>query len=276
MSQEGIEKISAKEFSQLTEFIRRNYGISLGEEKKTLVVGRLGNLLAQNNFNSFSEYLEHVMSDTTGTAIATLMDKITTNHTYFMREADHFDFFRNKILPFWESRITDRDLRIWSAGCSSGEEPYTLAMIVNEYFGKEKFKWNTRILATDISTHVLEIAKQAEYTDEQLEVIRREWRLGYFRKTARDKNVVVDHIKNEVLFRRFNLMEQVFPFKKKFHTIFCRNVMIYFDIETKRELIKKFYEATEPGGYLFIGHSESLNNIQAGYKYMLPAVYRKE
>ena len=276
MAQETVMTISEKEFNQLAGFVKRNYGINLGHEKKALVLSRLGNVLAQNDIQSFTQYFEYVASDTSGDAMITLLDKITTNHTFFMRETDHFDYLRNKGLPYFAASIANRDLRIWSAGCSSGEEPYTLAMIIDEYFGEEKLKWNTRILATDISTSALDIAKRAEYTDEHLDAVPGDWKLRYFRKTGVERNILIDKIRNEVVFRRFNLMEESFPFKRKFHSIYCRNVMIYFDTKTKQELVNKFYNFTEPGGYLFIGHSETLNNLKTEFKYVMPAVYRKE
>lgn len=269
--------ISDREFEDLSTYIKNNYGINLSEKKKTLVVGRLQNILVENHFESFSQYYDYIISETSGVAITGLINKITTNHTYFMREPDHFIFLKEKVLPFLEkSENSTKDLRIWSAGCSSGEEPYTLAMIISDYFGEEKFLWDTRILATDISTGVLNKAKAATYTNEQVSTLSKIWRLKYFRKTGEDNWMINNTIKKEVILRIFNLMNKTFPFKKKFHIIFCRNVMIYFDIETKNKLINKFYEYTEPGGYLFIGHSESINKESTRYRYVMPAVYRKE
>ncbi len=276
MGENCVASISEKEFKQLAWFVKKNFGINLGLEKKNLVVGRLSNLLAQHQFQSFSDYYNHLISDPTGNAVITFLNKITTNHTFFMREPEHFDYFGKYILPYCTANVADRDLRIWSAGCSTGEEPYTLAMIIDEYFGSEKAKWNTKILATDISTHSLETAVKGEYTEEQIENIPKAWRLTYFSKTSDQKYVIADRIRNGVVFRRFNLMEEVFPFKKKFHIIFCRNVMIYFDAQTRKELVDKFYHFTEPGGYLYTGHSETLNNLDTGYQYVMPAIYRKE
>jgi len=267
--------ITQKEFRQLAAFIKSNYGIHLKEEKKTLVTGRLQNELAKNNFNSFSEYFEYILSDKSGNAVATLIEKITTNHTFFMRESNHFFYFRDKVLPHLKKTITDKDLRIWSAGCSSGEEPYTLAMIIDEFFGEEKVLWDTKVLATDISTKVLEEAKRGIYSIEDTDVLPPQWKLKYLKNLDDKNSVITDKIKKEVIFRRFNLMDRIFPFRKKFHVIFCRNVMIYFDAQTKRELVNKFYDLTEYGGYLFIGHSESLNRNETKYKYIMPAVYRK-
>ncbi|MDF3001507.1 MAG: cheR3 [Bacillota bacterium] len=268
--------ITKKEFQQLAAFIKKNYGIHLKEEKEALVTGRLQNVLVQNNFGSFSEYYDYIVSDRSGDAAVTLIDKITTNHTFFMREADHFLYFKNHVLPYLKYTVYDKDLRIWSAGCSSGEEPYTLAMVVDEFLGKEKMWWDAKILATDISNEVLDIAKAAVYNTDRIAALPPEWRLNYFKKIDSESSIVTERVRSEVIFRKFNLMERNFPFKRKFHAIFCRNVMIYFDSDTKKDLINKFYDMTEPGGYLFIGHSESLNREESKYKYIMPAVYRKE
>ncbi|RKL62441.1 protein-glutamate O-methyltransferase CheR [Thermoanaerobacteraceae bacterium SP2] len=268
--------ITKKEFRQLADYIKANYGIHLKEEKQSLVTGRLHNVLIQNNFNNFSEYYNYIVSDKTGDAVVTLIDKITTNHTFFMRETDHFIYFRDKVLPYLKSTAKDKDLRIWSAGCSTGEEPYTLAMIIDEFFGQEKMWWDTKILATDISSKVLDTAVKGIYSNEAIAALPSNWRLNYFKKLDEENSVLVDKIRNEVIYRKFNLMDEIFPFKRKFHVIFCRNVMIYFDAQTKSELVNKFYDLTEYGGYLFIGHSESLNREETKYKYIMPAVYRKE
>jgi chemotaxis protein methyltransferase CheR len=271
-----MQTITDNEFKKLADYIKNNYGIDLKEEKRPLVTGRLHNVLAQNNFDNFSQYYDYIISDKNGDAVVTLIDKITTNHTFFMREADHFYFFRDKVLPYLANTVKGKDLRIWSAGCSSGEEPYTLAMIVDEYFGKEKMSWDAKILATDISSKVLDTATKGEYSNEQIAPTPASWRLNYFKKLDNINSVIIDKIRNEVIYRKFNLMDGSFPFKRKFHVIFCRNVMIYFDNSTKSELVNKFYDLTEHGGYLFIGHSESLNREETKYKYVMPAVYRKE
>ena len=271
-----MHAITDKEFKALADYIKANYGIQLKEEKQSLVTGRLHNVLLQNNFDNFSEYYDHIVSDKSGDAVATLVDKITTNHTFFMREVDHFHYFRDKVLTHLVGTVKEKDLRIWSAGCSSGEEPYTLAMILDEFLGDEKVWWDAKILATDISGKVLEAAKKGEYSSDEIASVPAGWRMNYFKKLNNENYVIIDKIKNEVIYRKFNLMDEVFPFKRKFHVIFCRNVMIYFDNETKRELVNKFYDLTEPGGYLFIGHSESLNREATRYKYVMPAIYRKE
>lgn len=270
-----VFSITDHEFKQLASYIKSHYGIDLKEEKRAMVEGRLGKILLQNGMDSFSDYFKHVLSDKTGKAVTVLVNKITTNHTYFMREQSHFEYFRDKVLPELKTRVKKRDLRIWSAGCSTGEEPYTIAFIIDEFFGGEKLLWDTRILATDISTKVLEEAVRGVYSSESVENLPTVWRNKYFIKNESGYEVT-DRIKNEVIFRKFNLMDRTFPFKKKFHVIFCRNVMIYFDRQTKIELVKKFYDAMEHGAYLFIGHSESLYREETAFKYIMPSVYRKD
>ncbi len=271
-----MQKITEAEFQKLAAYIRRNYGIYLKEEKMSLITGRLGNVLLNKQMDSFSEYFDYVISDPSGNAAVELVNRITTNHTYFMREVEHFEYFRNTALPFLTKNVPDRDLRIWSAGCSSGEEPYTLAMILDEFFGREKLWWDTHVLATDISGDVLEEAKRGRYNREGVDLLPEQWRKKYFSGYDKDYSEISQKIKDEVIFRKFNLMEPVFPFKRKFHVIFCRNVMIYFDNDTRDALINKFYDMTEEGGFLFIGHSESLNREKTRYKYVMPALYRKE
>jgi chemotaxis protein methyltransferase CheR len=268
--------ITDEEFRKLTKYIKVNYGINLKEEKRTLVTGRLQSVLAENRFQNFSQYYDYIVSDKTGEAAATLVNKITTNHTYFMREAQHFFYFRDTVLPYLREEARDKDLRIWSAGCSSGEEPYTLAMLIDEYFGREKIWWDTKILATDISQKVLAKARRGVYSGEEVESLPASWRINYFRQQEDKRYLLVDRIKQEVIYRKFNLIQEVFPFKKKFHVIFCRNVMIYFDTPTKEALVEKLYRHTRRGGYLFVGHSESLNRAKTDYKYVRPAIYRKE
>lgn len=267
--------ITENEFRLIADYVKENYGINLKDEKKTLVNGRLNNVLDQLGFENFTDYFNHISKHKKGDAAITFVDKITTNHTFFMRESDHFFYLRDTVLPYLSKVVKDKDLRIWSAACSSGEEPYTLAMIIDDFFGKQKVLWDTKVLATDISQHVLQIAKEGVYSKERISPLPAHWKSNYFRKYNEDELIINDKIKNEVIFRKFNLMDKSFPFKKKFHVIFCRNVMIYFDTETKNNLAKKFYDLLEYGGYLFIGHSETINREITGFKYIMPAVYRK-
>ena len=266
--------LKESEFRELIEYMKTNYGINL-TEKKLLIEGRLSNMVVEKGFGNFTDYLKFVFKDSSGNEISTLINKLTTNHTFFMREAEHFDYFRDTVLPYLESTSKTKDLRIWSAGCSSGEEPYTLAMIIADYFGAESHLWNSNILATDISQKVLNTAAKGVYSEEAVDSLSKYWRLKYFNKIENENYEISNEIKKEIIYRDFNLMTETFPFKKKFHVIFCRNVMIYFEPKIKLQLINKFFDLTESGGYLFIGHSESINKNETKYNYVMPAVYRK-
>jgi chemotaxis protein methyltransferase CheR len=267
--------ITEQEFKQLAEYIEQNYGIHIKKEKKLILSSRLYNELVNNNCENFTQYFEFIRSDKSGKALIELVNKITTNHTFFMREADHFNYFRENVLPYLAKTVKNKDLRIWSAGCSTGQEPYTLAIIIDDFFKNEKALWDTKILATDISNKVLYEAINGIYGKDEVEGLPSMWRLNYFEKLDNGNYMINNKIKKEVIFRRFNLMEKVFPFKKKFHVIFCRNVMIYFRHSTKMELINKFYDIMEYGGYLFIGHTESIPRNETGFQYILPGIYRK-
>jgi chemotaxis protein methyltransferase CheR len=268
--------ITNNEFSQLASYIKANYGINLKEEKQALVTGRLQNVLIQKGFNNFTEYYNYILKDKSGEAVVTLLNKITTNHTFFLREEDHFYYLRDNILPILTSQVKSKDLRIWSAGCSSGEEPYTIAMLLDEFFGPEKLAWDTKVLATDISSKKLEEAQNGIYNTGEISVLPSSWKLKYFNRYDNENSILNERLRKEVIYRKFNLMEEKFPFKKKFHVIFCRNVMIYFDAQTKQELVDKFYDSLEYGGYLFIGHSEAINRETTKLKFIKPAIYKKE
>ncbi|AWW25754.1 MAG: chemotaxis protein methyltransferase CheR [Acetobacterium sp.] len=271
-------QITEKEFAMLTEYIHCEYGIELKKEKQLLLMGRLHKLLVELGFDSFTDYYHYLISDKTGEASSVLIDKVSTNHTFFMREPEHFEYFKNTVLPnlkIKKEEQNNRDIRLWCAASSTGEEPYTLAMLMADYFGSSAHHWDKKLLATDISNKVLDVAKKGIYDKERLQVLPPNWKLRYFKNYDSSQMVVVDEIKKEVIFRRFNLMTPNFVFKKKFDVIFCRNVMIYFDQTTKDRLVEKMYNYTEPGGYLFIGHAESLNLKQTNYKFIMPAVYQK-
>lgn len=270
-----MASLSDEEFIQIIDYTKREFGIDLSQ-KRTLVESRMQSFLSKRGYQSFPHFLKCLANDQTGKEATALANSISTNYTYYMREVEHFSFFRETILPHLEKTVKSRDLRIWSAGCSSGEEAYTLAMILSDHFANTGFQWDKKVLATDISSRALETALQATYSEAQIKDLPSMWKMKYFEPTATGGKRLVKGIRDEVIFRRFNLMENQFPFKKQFHVIFCRNVMIYFDNEVKRQLVNRFYECTAPGGYLIIGQSESLNRQQTGYKYVMPAVYRKE
>lgn len=267
-------KINDKEFAILTEYLQDNFGLNL-IKKRTLIESRLNNNLVNSGFTSYRSYMDYVFNDKSGKQISQIVNLLTTNFSYFMREWEHFRYFRDHILPELKSTIRDNDLRTWSAGCSTGQEPYTMAMLIMDFLGEQKKYWDTKVLATDISVKALGIAKEGIYDEEGLNNIPTSWRFAYFHKATKNRLEIHDAVKSEVVFRRFNLIDEHFPFKKKFHVIFCRNVMIYFNETTKENLIKKFYDAMEIGGYLFIGQSESINRNETRFKYVMPSIYKK-
>ncbi|MBE6033240.1 CheR family methyltransferase [Aminipila sp.] len=264
--------ISQKDFIRLTEFIIKNYGINL-KAKKVLIEGRLSNYLTAEGYGSFTEYVDHIVSTKNNSDIEMMLNKLTTNHTFFMREENHFTFFNDTILPYLESTKTNHSISIWSAGCSSGEEPYTLSIIMKEYFKSNAITWDTRLLATDISQNALNKASKGFYAEDSLKALPEIWKRSYF--TQKDGGYqVTDQLRKNVIFRTFNLMEPI-QFKTKFDVIFCRNVMIYFDKPTKAALIQRYYNALNPGGYLLIGHSETIDREESEFQYIMPATYRK-
>jgi len=266
-------QLTDSEFFKLRDYMYDNFGINLAQ-KRTLIEGRLQAVVTQKGFDNFTQYIDNLIEDKTGGEVSMLVSKLTTNFTYFMREEQHFEFMRNVVLPESLPNIKDNSLAIWSAGCSSGEEPYTIAMVLDDYFKGNKRGLDTRVLATDISDRVMNQAKQGIYSEERINKLSDNWRKKYFTQLGPDSYQVKPNIKNEVIFRKFNLMDPI-KFKRKFHLIFCRNVMIYFDAPTRQKLTEKYFQNLVPGGYLFIGMSESLANTNTSFDYVKPSIYRK-
>ncbi|MEI8217048.1 MAG: protein-glutamate O-methyltransferase CheR [Eubacteriales bacterium] len=261
------------EFVAISSYFKSCYGVNL-TSKKPLIEGRLGNYIEQLGYKNYTDYFEFAKTDSTGNEISVLINKLTTNHTYFMREVEHFQFFKDRILPWVDKDLSSKDLRVWSAGCSSGQEPYTLAMIAKDYLGSSASSWDYSLLASDISEKALIAAKLGIYPKLELEEMPKAWLNEYFTILDENSYVISEKIKGQVSFRNFNLLSP-FNFKKPFHAIFCRNVMIYFDIPTKNEIIDKFYDALLPGGYFIISLSESLSSCTHKFKYVMPSVYQK-
>ncbi|MCX6640563.1 MAG: protein-glutamate O-methyltransferase CheR [bacterium] len=273
-----LTPLTDEEFDLLRNLIYNQFGITLSAEKRSLVVGRLNKVLRQQGFDNFKSYYQYVTTDSTGQALETLINRVSTNHTFFWREADHFELFKEQALLQVTAQLkaqNRKDLRIWCCGCSSGEEPYTLAMLSLEYLGLSNSSWDLGILATDISSRVLDRAKEGIYSEKSLENLPSHLRMKYFKKTNSGDWGVIDRVKQLILFRRMNLMRKVWPFKGKFSIIFCRNVMIYFDRPTRDDLVEQFNQFLENNGYLFIGHSESLGRTNQRFRYLKPAVYQK-
>lgn len=265
-------KLTDQEFKHLVSYVQENYGIDL-HKKRVLLEGRLNSYLVDNGYNSFTEYIKVIEADKTGLEVVNLLNKVTTNHTYFMRESEHFDYLKQVVLPQMERTVRDRDLRFWCAASSTGEEPYTLAMILEDYFGGRVPQWDKTLLATDLSVKVLDVAKNGIYPVESIEKIPSSWKNHYFQKYDDSAIQVKQKIRDQVVFRRFNLMDHIVA-KKPYHIVFIRNVMIYFDTPTKADLIDRIYDVMAPGGYLFIGYTESLPK-PTRFKYVKPSIYMK-
>jgi len=273
--------LTEREFEKFKKLIYEKSGINLTNQKKELLKSRLAKRLRVLDITGFSDYYKYLINnDPDGSELVLMLDCISTNKTGFFRENQHFEYLRNTILP--ELVVNKRakgehTFRVWSAGCSSGEEPYTLAIILSEFLNPV-VSWDAKILATDISTKVLSKAKEGVYEKEKVKTIPPNLLQKYFEKEA-DNGTVRFHVKsllkNLVVFSRFNLMEDIYPFKRYFDIIFCRNVMIYFDKQIQGKITNKFYEHLADGGYFLVGHSESLSGVKTNFHYIRPTIYKK-
>ncbi|WP_456439789.1 CheR family methyltransferase [Caldithrix abyssi] len=264
-------------FTKISELVYRRVGIVLTPQKRSLVLARLQSVLREHGFVNFEDYLKFLNNDASGRALNTFINRISTNHTFFNREAPHFEFLKKVALPqLTESAGRHSRLRLWSAGCSSGEEPNQMAMELVEVLGETAAAEKAAILATDISTAALNRAQIGIYDRENVQHLPYAYRLKYFLPVDENNFQIKPALQRLILFKRLNLVRSHFPFKKQFHVVFCRNVMIYFDQETRASLIAKFYRYLAPGGYLMLGHSESIPPGNRYFKYVRPAIYRKE
>ena len=267
-------RISDADFTRLVEFMENKYGINL-KQKRVLVEGRLSNNIAQRGFTDFNSYLNMIFADKSGTEMINLLNKLTTNHTFFMREEEHYQFMRDVALPYFEQEKKDRKIYLWSAASSSGEEPYTNIMQLLEYFKNKTTMWSLSTLATDISQKVLDMAKNATYHEDSMKNLPDVWKKKYFVPAENNCFKVAQEVTKRVEFKTFNLMDRI-PFRVyPFDLIFCRNVMIYFEMQVKIDLVNRLYDVIRPGGYLFIGHAESIPRDKTKFEYVKPAIYRK-
>lgn len=275
----GQGSMTEQEFRRFSDLIYQIAGINLHEGKKELLQARVGKIIRLRRISSFAEYFEIVRNDSTGNELVALLDAVSTNLTFFFREEKHFEFLAERWLPAYLARkgAPPRRIRGWSAGCSTGEEPYTILISLLERLGTDA-SIDLKLMATDLSTRVLEIAQRGVYTEERVRNVPANMRPKYFtkRKDARGETYyqVAEILSERVLFRRLNLMEPL-PFRNPLNFIFCRNVMIYFDRETQQNLVARYFEVLEPEGFLFIGHSESLNGIKHPFRYVAPSIYQK-
>jgi chemotaxis protein methyltransferase CheR len=268
-------KISDAEFRKASELVKSLAGIHLTDGKRELVSARLAKRLRALGLSTMNDYLDVVREDKTQAELVMMLDAISTNLTSFWRESDHFDYVVEKLLPQLEAS-GQPEIRIWSAGCSSGEEPYGLAMLL---LGKLRNpnRVKVKILATDLSTRVLDIAKRGHYGEERVKNIPPDLRNKFVTKEKSDSGElysIAPAARSCITFARLNLMES-WPMKGPFDMIFCRNVMIYFDKPTQANLVERFGKLLKSGGMLFVGHSESLAGVQHTFKYVRPTIYEK-
>jgi len=272
--------LSDRDFNRFSAFIYEACGIKLPPIKKTMLAARLQKRLRQLHLNSFPAYLDYVLSpDGQVAELSHMIDVVSTNKTDFFREAKHFEVLTSLVLPDYVQRMAHsphKTLRVWSAGCSSGEEPYTLAMVLEDFFSRYP-GLDYAVLATDICTEVLTTAEEAVYTDEVVAPVSPVLRNKYLMKgkgAHKGFHRVVPELRRKVTFARLNFMERDFGIEQKMDIIFCRNVIIYFDRKTQCALFEKFYRQLSPKGYLFTGHSETLEGIGDRMERIVAAVYR--
>ncbi|MDH5298424.1 MAG: protein-glutamate O-methyltransferase CheR [Desulfobulbaceae bacterium] len=274
----GSAKLTDAQFEKFSALIYAKCGIHLKAEKMELLNARLGKRLRATGIDSFKAYYDFVTNDSTGVELVQLIDSVSTNFTSFFRESAHFDFMTSTVLPayFAEGRGRGQPLTLWSAACSSGEEPYTLAMVMEEFVaGHPGMQY--RIKATDISTKVLSQAHGGVYPEDRVSKVPPPFLKRYFQKgigKSAGQVRVKEELRRKVLFERFNLMDDL-PCQESLDIIFCRNVMIYFNASTQQTLVDKFFRCLAPGGHLFIGHSESLTSIKHNFKQVASTAYRK-
>jgi len=265
-------QLSQKQFDRISRLVYQISGIDLHEGKEELVKARLLKRLRHLKLANFDRYLKYLSNDKEGVEVQAMVDMLTTNKTHFFRESEHLDFLKDEII----SGLSRGPVRIWSAGCSSGEEPYSIAIILRENIA-EIDQRDVRILATDISDRMMEKARQGLYDEETLRFMPGPFKNKYFKKVESGgsrKYHVNPPLRSMVAFAKLNLMED-WPMSGLFDVIFCRNVMIYFDKPTQEKLVKRFWNVLRDGGYLLVGHSESLTFLTHEYRYLKPAVYQK-
>ena len=269
------EKLTDAEFNKLSNFIYTNYGIKMPMAKRVMLQSRLQKRLKALKIYSFKEYVDFVFGKNGNQEIVHMMDVVSTNKTDFYREATHFDFLNSNVLP--ELYQDNKFIKLWSAGCSSGQEVYTLAIELSE-FALKNHGFDFSIFGTDLSTIVLKKAINAIYPEEAVAMIPIEKKRRYLLKSkSKDKKLVRvnSNLRSKTKYQRLNFMDDNYSVNEKFDIIFCRNVLIYFDRETQERVINKLCNNLKLGGYFFLGHSESITNIKAPLKQIKPTIYTK-
>jgi chemotaxis protein methyltransferase CheR len=275
---EDILALSDEDYAFVASLLYSHFGIQLGSQKRVLVAGRLTKRVRQLGLKSFPEYFAYLRADESGNELSEFINRLTTNHSFFYREKDHYEFLRKSVFPGIKGRL-ERDpgyrVRMWSAGCAAGEEVYTLALVARDFFGPAAERSDFGLLATDISLAALKAAKEGKYPAQKLTELPPALVSANFREAEGGLFEISPEIRRMVLFKRLNLMTEGYPFKNPFDVIFCRNVMIYFDQASRSSLVRAFYRHVKPGGYLFIGHSETIPRSDCPFDYVQPAIYRK-
>jgi chemotaxis protein methyltransferase CheR len=265
-------ELAEPEFQKIRDIVYHLSGIIL-DKKHELIKARLSKRLRTLGLSDFKEYIEYLEQDSTKSELNIMIDGLTTNKTSFFREPQHFDFLQQRIVPTFKDK---KKVRFWSAGCSSGEEPYSLAILLSESIPDIHLK-DVQILASDISSTILTKARNAHYDADYINDIPKEIVKKYFVQESNLKTndyTLRNNIKSLIKFAKLNLMDS-WPLKGPFDVIFCRNVMIYYDLPTRKKLVSRFWELLKEGGFFFIGHSESLTSTSTQFKYIQPAVYQK-
>lgn len=269
--------LSDKEFSRLSSYIQGNYGIKMPPIKKTVLQGRLQKRLRKLQIPDFKTYVDFVFSKEGENEIIHMMDVVSTNKTDFYREPIHFELLQEEILVDVFNRKGRGKINVWSAGCSSGEEPYTLAIVLNEF--KEKNPgFDFQIIATDISTQMLQQGANAVYKEERIEVVPLNIKKKYFLKSKERNNPkvrLINELRSKVKFQRLNFMDNVYQINESFDIIFCRNALIYFERDNQEQVINKLCNKLVPNGYFFLGHSESITNMKVPLRSLRPTVFTK-
>ena len=276
----NMPALTDAEFNELVKIIYDKTRIQMTNHKRALVTSRLSKRLRALHMDSFREYIDFV-NNAKDEELTNFVTAVTTNKTDFFRENKHFEYMKSNFLPEWEKKFKEgkvKNLRIWSAACSTGEEPYTIQMTLHEYFGSNYDRYDIKVLASDIDTNVLAHGRAGIYKEESVEPIQPNILRKYFLKGTGDKEglyKVKDILQKNLFFRQLNFKDEDFDIHTQFDLIFCRNVIIYFDKEFQKELFNKFHRYLKEDGLVFIGHSETLFGVSDKFKYVSSNIYKK-
>ena len=276
----NMPALTDSEFNELVKIIYDKTRIQMTNHKRALVTSRLSKRLRALHMDSFREYIDFV-KNAKDEELTNFVNAVTTNKTDFFRENKHFEYMKSNFFPEWEKKFKEgkvKNLRIWSAACSTGEEPYTIQMTLHEYFGSNYDRYDIKVLASDIDTNVLAHGRAGIYKEESVEPIQPNILRKYFLKGTGDKEglyKVKDILQKNLFFRQLNFKEEDFDIHTQFDLIFCRNVIIYFDKEFQKELFNKFHRYLKEDGLVFIGHSETLFGVSDKFKYVSSNIYKK-